>query len=101
MDQTLNAIDAAMGFDWVALNSSVQGHSAIGLVLYYAYYSIGYQCVIIALFFCATYDVRRLGAFNSLAAPTILLTVLISAPLPAHPASIYPALFGKHWPSGR
>lgn len=89
MDQTLNAIDTAMGFNWVALNNWMQSHPTIGQVLYYAYYSIGYQCLVIALFFCATYDVRRLGAFNSLAALTTLLTVLISAPFPAHTASIY------------
>jgi membrane-associated phospholipid phosphatase len=89
MDQTLNAIDTAMGFDWVALNSWVQSHPSIGQILYYAYYSIGYQCAIIALFFCLRYDVRRLGAFNSLATLTTLLTVLISAPFPAHTASIY------------
>lgn len=82
-DNTLEVLDRAMGFDWVAWSAWVAAHRAIQVMLRLAYMSLLPQIVLCCCVLPLTGGARRLSELFWGAFVAILITSAVSALLPA------------------
>jgi hypothetical protein len=99
VDDPLQAVDAAIGFNWQNLTEFILNHQAIAEVLSYAYLSIPWQLVIILLI-CSTGVPPRESEFVQNYILSMIICVVIGGMLPAlgeshHLFSTFPAEFEK------
>jgi hypothetical protein len=104
IDDSLRAIDTALGFNWQNLTSFILDHSAISLVLAVAYSSILWQTVIV-LTICSVGARPRESEFVQYYALSAIICVVVRGMLPAlgepAPLSTFPMEFARvrsgHW----
>jgi hypothetical protein len=98
-DAELDAIDKAMGFDWLAFLALANASPAIAAILRTAYYSDGVQIFALYLFLCFARRRERLAEFLAVLAMSSLLTGLVVTFVPADDGyGVYaptPEMFGS------
>jgi len=82
-DTEFVAIDAAMGFHWLAWSGFIDAHRAIQLPLFIAYFTFLPQIVGSILYFAHTGQTERNAELIWIAMPSLILTTIVSALLPA------------------
>jgi membrane-associated phospholipid phosphatase len=98
-DAELDAIDRAMGFDWLAFLALANASPAIAAILRMAYYSAGAQLLALYLFLSFARRRERLAEFLAVLAISSLLTGLVVTFVPADDGyGVYaptPEMFGS------
>ncbi len=101
LDQSLDAIDRATGFDWLSFFATVNAHPAVNSVLIFAYWSTTPVVLGVLIILCCKRDIYRLGEFLAVFAVSLLCTLAIGAFVPAAGAFTQHASVGdvfSHWP---
>jgi hypothetical protein len=98
-DDSLQAVDAAFGFDWQALTNFIINHHLIKQILPYAYLSIPWQLVTILLI-CSIGTKPRENEFVQNYVLSMIICVIVGGMLPAlgesnNLISTFPAEFEK------
>ena len=88
-DAEFVAIDAAMGFDWLAWSGFIDAHRAIQLPLFIAYFTFLPQIVVSILYFAHTRQTARNAELIWIAMLSLILTTIVSALLPAVGPYVY------------
>ncbi len=82
-DDVLGSWDRRLGFDWNTAQSWMRHHAFLKAVLHYAYISFLPQSLFVTLYLGFTYRLLQLGKFMESMIISCLLTIAISALLPA------------------
>jgi PAP2 superfamily len=82
-DALLNDWDCALGFDWAHMMRFVSRHGVLAKILFCAYSSFAPQTVTTVIALAATGQLRRLNNFIVAFVATTLVTIAISAVVPA------------------
>ncbi len=77
------AIDAMMGFHWLAWYRFIEAHRIIQLPLFLAYFTFLPQIIGSVLYFAHTEQTSRNAELIWIAMPALILTTIVSAVLPA------------------
>ena len=94
VDGTLHAWDVSLGFDWLAFHAWLRRHPALATTLHYVYQSGLIQLVLVILFLGFSGRAERLESFMRLYIVTALMTIVVSALMPAAGAWKYYELIG-------
>jgi membrane-associated phospholipid phosphatase len=82
-DALLNDWDRALGFDWAPMMTFISQHAVLAKILFYAYSSFAPQAVTTVIALAATGQLTRLNRFIAAFVATTLVTIAISAVVPA------------------
>jgi hypothetical protein len=91
-DHAFDAADRILGFDWVAMAASVNAHAPVRAILQLIYVSLMPQAVIAILALALSGRLRSIRVFMLSFVFAALLTIAISALIPAEGAWLYDGL---------
>jgi len=89
LDALFARADAALGLNWLAVLSFIDGHLAFGTALRVAYHSSMLQMVSVLIVLAATWQLARLADYLTLFTATGIITILTSIVLPAAGAFVF------------
>jgi membrane-associated phospholipid phosphatase len=101
LDPSLDAVDRAIGFNWISFFVMVNAHPSINSVLKFAYWSSVPVMLGVLIILCCKRDLCRLGEFLAIFAVSLLCTLAIGAFVPAAGAFAQHASVGElftRWP---